>query len=58
MPTFNSRTKCVGSPGIIHDRTTDCQPGHRCIDDLITDVKNLSCALGESSLSMGLVEYT
>ena len=21
---FNSCTKCVGSPGIIHDRTSDC----------------------------------
>ena len=26
MQTFNSCTKCVGSPGIIHDRTPDCHP--------------------------------
>ena len=24
VPTFNSCTKCVGSPGRIHDRTPDC----------------------------------
>ena len=24
MPTLNSCTKCVGSPGIIHDWTPDC----------------------------------
>ena len=24
MPTFNSCTKCAGSPGIIHDRTSYC----------------------------------
>ena len=26
VTTFNSRTKCVGSPSIIHDRTSDCNP--------------------------------
>ena len=26
VPTFNSCTKCVGSPGIVHDCTTDCLP--------------------------------
>ena len=26
VPTFNSRTKCVGSPGIMHDQTLDCHP--------------------------------
>ena len=26
VPTFNSCTKCAGSPGIIHDRTPDCNP--------------------------------
>ena len=26
VPTFNSCTKCVGSPGIIHDRTPDYHP--------------------------------
>ena len=26
MPAFNSCTKCVGSPGIIHDRTPDDPP--------------------------------
>ena len=26
VPTFNSCTKCVGSPGRIHDRTPDCPP--------------------------------
>ena len=34
--TFNSCTKCVGSPGIIHDYTPDCQPvsGARMHDGL------------------------
>ena len=27
VPTFNSCTKCVGSRGLIHDRTPNCQPG-------------------------------
>ena len=27
VPTFNSCTKCVGSPGMINDRTSDCHPG-------------------------------
>ena len=26
VPTFNSCTKCVGSPGIINDRTSDYHP--------------------------------
>ena len=26
VPTFNSCTKCVGSPGIIHNRTSDWHP--------------------------------
>ena len=26
MPTFNSCTKCVGSPGKIHDHMPDCHP--------------------------------
>ena len=26
VPTFNSCTKCVGSPRIIHDCTSDCHP--------------------------------
>ena len=26
VPTFNSCTKCVGSPGILHDRTPDWHP--------------------------------
>ena len=37
VPTFNSCTKCVGSPGMIHDRTPDCYhelPKHGCMDDL------------------------
>ena len=25
-PTFNSSTKCMGSPVIINDRTPDCHP--------------------------------
>ena len=39
VPTFNSCTKCMGSPGIINDRTSDCHqsPGHGCIDDLTTE---------------------
>ena len=24
VPTFNSCSKCLGNPGIIHDRTPDC----------------------------------
>ena len=26
VPTFNPCTKCVGSPRIIHDCTSDCHP--------------------------------
>ena len=26
VPTFNSCTKCMGSPCIIHDRVCDCRP--------------------------------
>ena len=26
VPTFNSCTKCLGCPGIIHDRTLGCHP--------------------------------
>ena len=26
VPTFISSTKCVGSPGLIHDRTPGCHP--------------------------------
>ena len=26
VPTFNSGTKCVGSPGIMNDRMPDCYP--------------------------------
>ena len=26
VPAFNSSTKCVGSSGILHDRTPDCNP--------------------------------
>ena len=39
MPTFNSCTKYVGSPDMVHDRTPDCHPvfGHGCIDDLTTE---------------------
>ena len=39
VPTFNSCTKCVGSPGIIYDRTPDRHqfPGHECMDDLTTE---------------------
>ena len=25
VPTFNSCTNCLGSPGIIHDHTPDCR---------------------------------
>ena len=36
--TINSCTKCEGSPGIIHDRMSNCPhfPGHGCMDDLAT----------------------
>ena len=34
MPTFDSCTKCVGSPGIINARTLDC---FQSIDDLATE---------------------
>ena len=39
VPTFNSCTKCSGSPGILHDRTPDCHTFSRygCIDDIITE---------------------
>ena len=35
VPTFNSCTKCMRSPGIIHDRTTIAAqfPGQGCTDD-------------------------
>ena len=36
MPTFNSCTECVGSPGITHN-CTRLFPRHECIDDLGTD---------------------
>ena len=26
LPTSNNCTECLGSPGIIHDRTPDCHP--------------------------------
>ena len=26
VPAFNSCTKCVGSPDILHDQTPDCHP--------------------------------
>ena len=26
VPTFNSCTKCVGNPGILHDRTPNWHP--------------------------------
>ena len=40
MPTINSRTKYVNSPGIIHDRTPDCPQfsGYKCMDELTTNV--------------------
>ena len=39
MPTFNSCTKCLGSPGIINDLKPDCHPvcGHGCMDDVTTE---------------------
>ena len=37
VPTFNSCTKCVGSPGIIHDRMPQLSPGSPCMDDLTTE---------------------
>ena len=39
VPTFNYCTKCVGSPGIMHDRTphTTQFPRHGCMDDLTTE---------------------
>ena len=39
MPTFNSCTKYVGSPGIIYDRLPPRFPGHGCMDDLTTERK-------------------
>ena len=40
VPTSNSCTKCMGSPGMIHDRTPDCHPKfpeHGCMDDFTTE---------------------
>ena len=38
MPTFNSYTKFIASPGIIHDHTliADLFPGHGCTDNPMT----------------------
>ena len=35
--TFNSRSKCAGSPGIIHDRIASLFSGLGCMDDLTTE---------------------
>ena len=39
VPTFNSCTKCLGIPGIIHDRTPGCHqfPERGCVDDLANE---------------------
>ena len=40
VQTFNSCTKCVGSPGMIHDRMSDCHPvswSIGCMDYLTTE---------------------
>ena len=40
VPTRNCCTPCVGSPGIIRDRTPDCypvSPGHGCRVDLTSE---------------------
>ena len=36
VPTFNFCTKCVGRPGMIHDRTPKF-PGHEFLDDFTTE---------------------
>ena len=45
VPTLNSCTKCVGSPGIIHDRTTDCQPSFMGMDARMTSQLNVTLIL-------------
>ena len=37
MSTFNCCTKCLRSPGIIHDRWADCQASSLGLDDLTTE---------------------
>ena len=39
VPTFNSCTECVGSPGMIHDCRLDFTqcPGHKYMVDLTTE---------------------
>ena len=35
--TFNSCTKCLGKPGMIHDRTPDCHGRHGRMDGRKTE---------------------
>ena len=67
VPTYNLCTKCVGMPGIIHDRMPDCHqfPGHRCMDDLTAECSFDSQAswvidvlgLSMSSMSVGTTKH-
>ena len=41
-PTCNSCTKCVGSPGIIHDCSPDCNPNFLGINACITSQLNVA----------------
>ena len=42
VPTFNFYTKCVGSPGKIHDRTSDFHPFFLGIDTCMTSQLNVA----------------
>ena len=53
VPTFNSCTKCLGSPGTTQNRTPDCQPTPG-IDAWMTSQLNvaLNCKLSWSLMSL------
>ena len=50
VPTYKSCTECVCSPGIIHDRTSDCHPVSwaciYCMDDITTERSLYSRCVG------------
>ena len=42
VPTFNSCTKCAANPGIIHNRTPDCNPFFWILMPLMTSQLNVA----------------
>ena len=56
VPTFNSCTKRMDRPGIIRDRTSECQqlPGHECMDDVTTE----RCFISKLRVSLIRLAYS